>query len=67
VGCEPIEAAVICHEIFATQAYSRHGIALRNGALVYDVGANMGLYRARLHHDPNGCASLKHGRFLNGF
>lgn len=38
------EAAVLYHEIYTTRAYWKHGIALNDGAVVFDVGANIGLF-----------------------
>ena len=38
------EADVLYHEIFATQSYQKHGIAISDGSCVFDVGANIGLY-----------------------
>ncbi|HUF21507.1 MAG TPA: FkbM family methyltransferase, partial [Burkholderiales bacterium] len=38
------ETDYIYNEIFVLQAYLRHGITLRDGACVLDVGANIGLF-----------------------
>ena len=38
------ETDYIYNEIFVLQAYLRHGITLRDGACVLDVGANVGLF-----------------------
>jgi len=39
-----LETALIDHEIFAMQSYSRHGITIADGDCIFDVGANIGLY-----------------------
>lgn len=36
------EAAFMCSEIFEEQCYLQHGITVRNGDIVVDVGANIG-------------------------
>jgi FkbM family methyltransferase len=38
------EANFLYQEIFLHQTYTRHGIALREGARVIDVGANIGIF-----------------------
>jgi amino acid adenylation domain-containing protein/FkbM family methyltransferase len=38
------ETEFLYHEIFEEQEYFRHGIALRDGDCVFDVGANIGLF-----------------------
>ena len=38
------ETDYIYNEIFVLQAYLRHGITIRDGACVLDVGANIGLF-----------------------
>jgi amino acid adenylation domain-containing protein/FkbM family methyltransferase len=38
------ETDYIYHEIFALQAYLRHGITLRDGDCIVDAGANIGLF-----------------------
>jgi amino acid adenylation domain-containing protein/FkbM family methyltransferase len=38
------ETDYIYNEIFVLQAYLRHGITIRDGACVLDVGANVGLF-----------------------
>jgi natural product biosynthesis luciferase-like monooxygenase protein/amino acid adenylation domain-containing protein/non-ribosomal peptide synthase protein (TIGR01720 family)/FkbM family methyltransferase len=38
------EADLIYHEIFEQRTYLRHGIRLHDGACVFDVGANIGLF-----------------------
>jgi hypothetical protein len=39
-----LEARVLYREIVTEQTYARHGITLPEGACVFDVGANIGLY-----------------------
>lgn len=38
------ETDYIYHEVFELQAYLKHGITLRSGDCVFDVGANIGLF-----------------------
>jgi len=38
------ETDYLYHEIFENQIYSQHGIELTDGACVFDVGANIGLF-----------------------
>ncbi|HEX6292325.1 MAG TPA: amino acid adenylation domain-containing protein [Herpetosiphonaceae bacterium] len=38
------ETEYLYHEIFEKQSYLQHGITLRDGACVFDVGANIGLF-----------------------
>jgi FkbM family methyltransferase len=42
------EAKIIYHELFESNAYLRNGITLRDGATVFDVGANVGGFSASL-------------------
>ena len=42
------EAAFLYHEIFERGAYLQHGLAVRDGDCVFDVGANVGLFSASL-------------------
>jgi non-ribosomal peptide synthase protein (TIGR01720 family)/FkbM family methyltransferase len=44
------ETEVIYQEIFADLTYVRHGITLDDGACVFDVGANIGLFTLFVHH-----------------
>jgi FkbM family methyltransferase len=44
----PFEALVLYREIVAERTYEGHGITLDEGAVVFDVGANIGLYAAHL-------------------
>lgn len=38
------EARVLFHEIFTTGAYLKHGIGLKQNDLVFDIGANIGMF-----------------------
>jgi amino acid adenylation domain-containing protein/FkbM family methyltransferase len=38
------ETDFLYHEIFEAQTYVRHGISLEEGACIFDVGANIGLF-----------------------
>jgi hypothetical protein len=42
------EAAVLYREIIAERTYEGHGITLDEGAVVFDIGANIGLYAVHL-------------------
>ncbi|HKU74236.1 MAG TPA: amino acid adenylation domain-containing protein [Pyrinomonadaceae bacterium] len=44
------ETEVIYKEIFEDFTYLRHGITLRDGDTVFDVGANIGLFSLFVHH-----------------
>jgi FkbM family methyltransferase len=44
----PLEAAVLYREIVTDRTYERHGIAARSGDVVFDVGANIGLFSIHL-------------------
>lgn len=39
-----LEADVLYHEIFATNTYFRHGISVSEGDVIFDVGANIGMF-----------------------
>jgi len=41
-------------DIFEKQVYVRHGVALREGDCVFDVGANIGLFTLFAHRKANG-------------
>jgi amino acid adenylation domain-containing protein/FkbM family methyltransferase len=43
------ETDYLYREIFELQAYLRHGITLEDGDCVFDVGANIGLFRLFVH------------------
>jgi hypothetical protein len=51
-----LETAMLYHEIFAMQSYSKHGVKLSEGDCVFDVGANIGLYSLYLAQS---CQSLR--------
>jgi FkbM family methyltransferase len=38
-------------DIFSHRSYVKHGIAIRDGACVFDVGANIGLFTLFAHHE----------------
>jgi hypothetical protein len=42
------EARILYHEIFETDSYGKHGIVVRDGDCVFDVGANAGFYSVHL-------------------
>ena len=44
------ETGFLYEEIFAEREYLRHGITLRDGACVFDVGANIGLFSLFIAH-----------------
>jgi FkbM family methyltransferase len=44
----PIEAAILYREIVTERTYERHGITIRSGDVVFDVGANVGLFAIHL-------------------
>jgi natural product biosynthesis luciferase-like monooxygenase protein/amino acid adenylation domain-containing protein/non-ribosomal peptide synthase protein (TIGR01720 family)/FkbM family methyltransferase len=48
------EADLICREIFEDLTYLQHGIRLENGACVFDVGANVGLFSLFVHQTCSG-------------
>jgi FkbM family methyltransferase len=39
-----IDARFLHHEIFVQNCYLRHGVELREGATIFDVGANIGMF-----------------------
>jgi FkbM family methyltransferase len=43
------EARFFYEDIFEKEAYVRHGIALEDGAVVFDVGANIGMFTLFVH------------------
>ncbi|HEX7332372.1 MAG TPA: MupA/Atu3671 family FMN-dependent luciferase-like monooxygenase [Pyrinomonadaceae bacterium] len=38
------QTSIICKEVFEDEVYLKHGITLEDGAVVFDVGANIGLF-----------------------
>ncbi len=50
------ETQVLYDEIFVDRCYLRHGIQLRDGACVFDVGANMGMFTLFVHDN---CADAR--------
>jgi FkbM family methyltransferase len=50
IACQSrMEAEHIYEDIFDKKIYLRHGIALRDGACVFDVGGNIGLFTLFVH------------------
>jgi amino acid adenylation domain-containing protein/FkbM family methyltransferase len=43
-GINPHETRYLHDEIFVQQVYLRHGVTLRDDAVVFDVGANIGMF-----------------------
>lgn len=43
------ETTVVYDEIFTQQTYLKHGVTLRDGDCVFDVGANIGLFTLFVH------------------
>jgi FkbM family methyltransferase len=39
-----MEAGIVYHEIFETEAYLQHGVTVRDGDTVFDAGANVGFF-----------------------
>jgi natural product biosynthesis luciferase-like monooxygenase protein/FkbM family methyltransferase len=39
-----LQTSIICKEVFEDEVYLKHGIALEDGDVVFDVGANIGLF-----------------------
>ena len=46
------EAAFIYKEIFEERCYAQHGILVRDGDICVDIGANVGVLRAKLQLGP---------------
>jgi FkbM family methyltransferase len=44
-----VEANYFYHDIFEKRVYLKHGLALRDGDTVFDVGANIGLFTLFVH------------------
>ncbi|HEX2268635.1 MAG TPA: FkbM family methyltransferase, partial [Pyrinomonadaceae bacterium] len=38
------QTSILCKEVFEDEVYLKHGIALEDGDVVFDVGANIGLF-----------------------
>lgn len=45
----PVETAHFYHDIFETRVYARNGVEVPNGGVVFDVGANIGLFSLFTH------------------
>lgn len=43
-GASAIDVAFLQHEIFVQQTYLQHGVRIRPGDTVLDVGANIGFF-----------------------
>ncbi|HWS86559.1 MAG TPA: amino acid adenylation domain-containing protein [Pyrinomonadaceae bacterium] len=43
------EADILYQELFADEGYLKHGVTLRDGDTVFDVGANIGLFTLFVH------------------
>lgn len=41
------EAAVVYREVFVERAYEQHGITIRDDSVIFDIGANIGLFSIR--------------------
>ncbi len=50
VQYEPGETDYLYRQIFEDQGYLRHGIQLRDGDFVFDVGANIGMFTLFVNH-----------------
>jgi len=51
IACQSrMEAEHIYEDIFDKKIYLRHGVTLRDGACVFDVGGNIGLFTLFVHH-----------------
>jgi FkbM family methyltransferase len=48
-GLNQHETAFLCGEVFERLAYLRHGLSVPDGACVFDVGANIGLFSLQAH------------------
>ncbi|MFI1194771.1 amino acid adenylation domain-containing protein [Micromonospora sp. NPDC020750] len=49
VGINPHETRYLYDEIFVQQVYLRDGVVLRQGATIFDVGANIGMFSLFAH------------------
>lgn len=45
-----LEAMTLYREIFSERTYEKHGIMVRDGDTVFDIGANIGLFTVNLAH-----------------
>ena len=52
------EALFLYEDIFVRQSYLQHGITLKQGDTVFDVGANIGLFTLFAHHCCQGSINL---------
>jgi amino acid adenylation domain-containing protein/non-ribosomal peptide synthase protein (TIGR01720 family)/FkbM family methyltransferase len=50
------ETNFVYHEIFEAQSYLKHGITIREGDCIFDVGANIGLFTLLIGQICNGVA-----------
>jgi FkbM family methyltransferase len=48
-GLNRHETTFLCREVFERSAYLRHGLSLPEGACVFDVGANIGVFSLQAH------------------
>ncbi|QHP66039.1 amino acid adenylation domain-containing protein (plasmid) [Bradyrhizobium sp. LCT2] len=48
------ETSFLYTDIFENHAYLKHGITIADGACVFDVGANIGLFSLFAHHEADG-------------
>jgi FkbM family methyltransferase len=48
-GLNRHETTFLCREVFERSAYLRHGLSLPEGACVFDVGANIGIFSLQAH------------------
>lgn len=56
IACQSrTEGQHIYEDLFDKRIYMRHGIALRDGACVYDVGGNIGLFTLFVHLNYRDC------------
>lgn len=50
----PAEAKLLHEDIFQNGSYFKHGITVEDGAVVFDVGANIGLFALAVHRRARG-------------
>jgi FkbM family methyltransferase len=53
-GFSKTETAILFHEIYLAESYTRHGVELRDGDTVFDIGANIGLFSIWLSQQRRG-------------